>query len=56
VFEIAQRFSEDLTALQKAIRRGKGEHLIDLFTRSRAIRKQVLEQKQDSDTLKKRRV
>jgi cyclohexadieny/prephenate dehydrogenase len=47
VLEMLQRFSEDLTALQRAIRWGKGDELFDLFTRTRAIRRGVVEQGQD---------
>lgn len=47
VLEILQRFSEDLTALQRAIRWGKGEELFDLFTRTRAIRRSIIDQGQD---------
>src|SRR5205814_1936721 len=36
VLELLQRFSEDLTGLQRAIRRGDGEVLHDWFTRTRA--------------------
>lgn len=43
VLEILQRFTEDLTALQKAIRNGEGDTLQAFFTRTRAIRKQVIE-------------
>ena len=46
VLEIIQRFTEDLTALQRAIRRGEGDTLQDLFTRTRAIRRDVIEAKQ----------
>lgn len=46
VLEILQRFNEDLTALQRAIRRGEGEILFDKFTRSRAIRRGVIDAKQ----------
>jgi cyclohexadieny/prephenate dehydrogenase len=49
VLEIIQRFSEDLTALQRAIRWGEGDKLYKLFSSSRAIRRQVLEQKQDTN-------
>ena len=38
VLEMLQRFSEDLTALQRAIRWGEGDKLQELFTRTRAIR------------------
>ena len=46
VLELLQRFSEDLTALQRAIRRGEGNTLEDLFTRTRAIRRSIIEAKQ----------
>jgi cyclohexadieny/prephenate dehydrogenase len=46
VLELLQRFSEDLTALQRAIRRGDGETLHDWFTRTRAIRRSIIEAKQ----------
>lgn len=47
VLEMLGRFTEDLTALQRAIRSGDGETLHDLFSRTRAIRRQVIEQGQD---------
>ena len=47
VLEMLGRFTEDLTALQRAIRRGDGEALHDLFTRTRAIRRSIIEQGQD---------
>jgi len=43
VLEILQRFSEDLTALQRAIRWGEGDVLEALFTRTRDIRRGVIE-------------
>ena len=46
VLEMLQRFTEDLTALQRAIRRGEGETLYDLFERTRAIRRGVIDAKQ----------
>ncbi|MCF8495423.1 MAG: prephenate/arogenate dehydrogenase family protein [Alphaproteobacteria bacterium] len=46
VLEILQRFTEDLTALQKAIRRGDGDHLFEVFTRTRAIRRAIIDQGQ----------
>jgi cyclohexadieny/prephenate dehydrogenase len=46
VLDVLQRFSEDLTALQRAIRRGEGATLEDWFTRTRAIRRSVIEAKQ----------
>ncbi|WP_282950426.1 MULTISPECIES: prephenate/arogenate dehydrogenase family protein [unclassified Sphingopyxis] len=47
VLETLQRFNEDLTALQQAIRRGDGAKLEDWFTRTRAIRRSIIEQGQD---------
>ena len=49
VLEMLQRFSEDLTALQRAIRWGDGDALFDLFTRTRAVRRSIIEQGQDDD-------
>ncbi len=46
VLDILQRFNEDLTALQRAIRRGDGAMLRETFTRTRAIRKGVIDAKQ----------
>ena len=49
VLEMLQRFSEDLTALQRAIRVGDGDQLFDHFTRTRAVRRSIIEQGQDDD-------
>jgi cyclohexadieny/prephenate dehydrogenase len=46
VLEILQRFSEDLSALQRAIRWGEGDKLQELFTRTRAIRRSIIEARQ----------
>ncbi len=46
VLEILQRFTEDLTALQRAIRRGEGDTLEAHFTRTRAIRRGIVDAKQ----------
>jgi len=46
VLEMLQRFTEDLTALQRAIRWGEGDKLQDLFTRTRTIRRSIIEAKQ----------
>ncbi|MQX37063.1 prephenate/arogenate dehydrogenase family protein [Roseospira navarrensis] len=46
VLDCLQRFTEDLTALQRSIRRGEGDALFDLFTRTREIRKGVLDARQ----------
>ena len=47
VLEMLQRFSEDLSALQRAIRWGKGDELFELFSKTRAIRRGIIEQGQD---------
>ncbi|GGE85986.1 prephenate/arogenate dehydrogenase family protein [Sphingomonas prati] len=47
VLEILQRLTEDVTMLQRAIRWGDGDTLFDLFSRTRAIRRGILEQGQD---------
>ncbi|GAA4773899.1 prephenate/arogenate dehydrogenase family protein [Stakelama sediminis] len=47
VLDMLQRFSEDLSALQRAIRWDKGDELFDLFTRTRAVRRSIVEQGQD---------
>ena len=47
--EILGRFTEELFALQRAIRAGDGEHLHDYFTRTRAIRRGIVEAGQDTD-------
>ena len=47
VLEMLQRFSEDLTALQRAIRWGDGDALFELFTRTRAIRRSIIAEGQD---------
>ena len=48
VLEMLGRFNEDLTALQRMIRRGDGQGLFDLFTRTRAIRRSILQQGQET--------
>ncbi len=47
VLDMLQRFTEDLTALQRAIRVGDGQQLFDHFTRTRAIRRSIIEEGQD---------
>ena len=49
VLEMLQRFSEDLTALQRAIRWGDGDALFDLFSRTRTVRRSIIEHGQDDD-------
>jgi cyclohexadieny/prephenate dehydrogenase len=46
VLEMLGRFNEDLTALQRAIRWGEGDKLQELFTRTRAIRRGIIDAKQ----------
>ncbi|MBO9670938.1 MAG: prephenate/arogenate dehydrogenase family protein [Sphingobium sp.] len=47
VLEMLQRFSEDISRLQRAIRWGDGEELFNHFTKTRAIRRSIIEQGQD---------
>jgi len=47
--EILGRFTEELFALQRAIRTGDGDHLHEYFTRTRAIRRGIIEAGQDTD-------
>jgi len=46
VLEMLQRFSEDITHLQRAIRWGEADTLEQMFTRTRAIRRGIIEAKQ----------
>jgi cyclohexadieny/prephenate dehydrogenase len=46
VLEVLQRFTEDLTALQRAIRWGEGDKLQDRFTKTRVIRRSIVDAKQ----------
>lgn len=48
VLEVLGRFSEDLAALQRAIRWGEGETLYDLFDRARRMRREVIDAGQDT--------
>ncbi len=48
VLEMLGTFTEDLAKLTRAIRRGDGEALFDHFTRTRAIRRGIVEIGQDS--------
>jgi cyclohexadieny/prephenate dehydrogenase len=47
--EILGRFTEELFALQRAIRTGDGDHLHAYFTRTRGIRRGIIEAGQDTD-------
>ena len=46
--DILGRFTEELFALQRAIRMGDGDLLFDYFTRTRAIRRGIIEAGQDT--------
>lgn len=48
VLEMLGRFSEDLSALQRAIRWGDSDMLFDVFTRSRQIRRSIIAAGQDT--------
>ena len=48
VLEVLGRFNEDLSLLQRAVRDGNGKILFDLFTRTRAIRRSIVDLGQDS--------
>jgi cyclohexadieny/prephenate dehydrogenase len=48
VLEVLGRFTEDLAALQRAIRWGDGERLHAIFTRARTMRRDVIEAGQDT--------
>lgn len=50
VLAMLQRFSEDLSALQRAIRWDDGDTLFDLFTRTRAVRRSIIDSGQDDET------
>ncbi len=47
--DILGRFTEELFVLQRAIRMGDGDHLYEYFTRTRAIRRGIIEAGQDTD-------
>ena len=47
VLEMLQRFTEDLTALQRAIRWDDGDALFELFSKTRAIRRSIIAEGQD---------
>jgi len=47
--EVLGRFTEELFALQRAIRLGDGDFLFDYFTRTRDIRRSIIDAGQDTD-------
>jgi len=48
VLDILARFNEDLTQMQKAIRKGDGDMLEEVFTRTRKVRRAIIEAKQET--------
>jgi cyclohexadieny/prephenate dehydrogenase len=50
ILEMLARFSEDLAYLQRAIRWGEGDKIFELFSRTRAIRRSIIQAGQDVDT------
>ena len=48
VLEVLGRFNEDLASLQRMVRDGDGRGLFDLFTRTRAIRRGIIAQGQET--------
>jgi cyclohexadieny/prephenate dehydrogenase len=50
ILEMLARFSEDLAYLQRAIRWGEGDKIFELFSRTRAIRRSIVQAGQDVDT------
>lgn len=49
VLEMLSRFSEDLSSLQRAIRWEDGDKLFELFSRTRDIRRSIIDAGQDTD-------
>ncbi|MGE7369688.1 prephenate/arogenate dehydrogenase family protein [Neorhizobium sp. NPDC001467] len=49
ILEMLARFSEDLAYLQRAIRWGEGDKLFELFTRTRDVRRSIIQAGQDVD-------
>lgn len=55
ILEVLARFTEDLTALRKALRQGDGEALHEMFLRTHAIRRGIIEAGQDQAEEDKRK-
>jgi cyclohexadieny/prephenate dehydrogenase len=49
ILEMLSRFMEDLASLQRAIRWADSDKLFDLFTRTRAVRRSIIEAGQEVD-------
>ena len=47
--EILGRFTEELFSLQSAVRRGDGDFLFDYFTRTRLVRRSIVDAGQDTN-------
>jgi len=54
ILELIQRFVEDLIALERNIRWNEGDKLFELFSRTRKIRNEVVEAKQDQPEIEKK--
>jgi cyclohexadieny/prephenate dehydrogenase len=50
ILEMLGRFSEDLSALQRSIRWGDSDALFNLFTRTRAVRRSIIDAGQEIPT------
>jgi len=50
ILEMLGRFSEDMASLQRAIRWGDGQALFELFSRTRAVRRNIIEAGQEVDS------
>ncbi len=49
ILEMLARFSEDLSAMQRAVRWADGDTLFDMFTRTRKIRRDIIDAGQEID-------
>jgi cyclohexadieny/prephenate dehydrogenase len=49
ILEMLARFSEDLASLQRSIRWGEGDKLFELFSRTRTVRRSIIDAGQDVD-------
>ncbi len=49
VLEVVDRYIEDLSALKRAIRWGEGDNLLREFSKTRNIRRQIIDAGQDTD-------
>lgn len=49
ILEMLSRFSEELSAMQRAVRWGDGDKLFEMFTRTRNIRQQIIDAGQETD-------